>query len=65
VAFRSFLSTNTTEDKKEYRRKGAIAKCEVRKTHREGWENFVSQLENDIIRPEPQRYKIILKNVVR
>jgi hypothetical protein len=30
--------------------------------HRESWERFVSELENDITRPEPQTYKII-KNI--
>jgi hypothetical protein len=48
------------EDQIEYKRCRAIAKKTVRKNKRETRNNFVSKLENDITKPRPQTYKIII-----
>jgi hypothetical protein len=58
-AYKKFLCTRKEEDKIDYHRKRAIAKREVRKYHMKNREEFVSYLENDITRPQPQIYKII------
>jgi hypothetical protein len=57
--YNKFLCTRKEEDKIDYHRKRAIAKWEVHKYRRKNWEEFVSYLENDITRPQPQTYKII------
>lgn len=58
-AYKQYICTKKEEDKINYHLKRAIAKREVRKYHRQNWDNFVSFLENDITRPQPQTYKIL------
>jgi hypothetical protein len=45
----------------EYKRKRAISKREVRKRHRERWDNFVARLKRDVTKPNPQTFKILKK----
>jgi hypothetical protein len=45
----------------EYKRNWAISKREVRKRHREKWDNFVARLERDVTKPHPQTFKILKK----
>ena len=58
-AYKKFLSSRKDVDKIEYNLKRAIAKWEVRKYHQKNWEKFVSFLENNITRPQPQIYKVL------
>ena len=60
-AYKKYLSSKKEEDKIDYHKKRAIAKREVRKNHRQSWEEFVAYLENDITRPQQQTYKILKK----
>jgi hypothetical protein len=61
LAFKKYLSTQWLEDEVEYKRKWAISKIEVRKRHRERWDNFVAKLERDVTKPTPQTFKILKK----
>jgi hypothetical protein len=58
---RNICKHNTQEDEIEYKRKRAISKREVRKKHREKWNEFVLHLERDVTKPNPKFFKI-LKN---
>jgi hypothetical protein len=61
LEFKKYLSTQRLEDEVEYKRKRAISKREVRKRHREMWDNFVARLERDVTKPNPPTFKILKK----
>jgi hypothetical protein len=58
---KKYLSTERLKDEVEYKRKRAIPKREVRKWHREMWDNFVARLERDVTKPNPHTFKILKK----
>jgi hypothetical protein len=55
------LWTQCLEGEIECKWKKEISKREVRKRHREMWDNFVAWLERDVTKPNPQTFKILKK----
>jgi hypothetical protein len=46
-AYQKMLQNKSEKNVLEYKRRCAIAKREIRPTHRESWEVYISQIEDD------------------
>ena len=53
------LSHRTPENVQIYREKGNIAKTITRKAHSDSWEQYISNIENDVHGRQEQAYKIM------